>query len=89
MSCCFSRIYELKSCLDFCFLLIPGILGVWVLSQTDRIFIERYLSLKEVSIYSMRFGLAFTVTITGGLERAFRPIYFPLLKGISSPQIST
>ncbi|MBN2406659.1 MAG: oligosaccharide flippase family protein [Elusimicrobia bacterium] len=47
-----------KSALHFSLPLIPLVASGWVLNWSDRIFIERFFSLKEVGVYSFGYKLA-------------------------------
>lgn len=59
--------------------LVPAALGAWMLNLSDRIFIERYISLADVGIYSLGYKLGGMVLIfTGAFSLAYNPIFFKL-----------
>jgi len=59
--------------------LIPTILSAWILNLSDRIFIERYLSLSEVGIYSLGYKIAsLLLVVSAGFGIAYSPIFFQL-----------
>jgi len=69
----------LKSSLDFCLPFIPSMIVSWVLTLSDRVFIERYLTLSDVGIYSMANKIAgISSLLFGGFSQAYFPIFFKL-----------
>tara|TARA_A100001015_G_scaffold317818_1_gene435793 strand:- start:1329 stop:2750 length:1422 start_codon:yes stop_codon:yes gene_type:complete len=69
----------LKSICLFSLPLIPTLIGAWVLSLSNRLFIERYLSLADVGIYSMAATIASLYLIfSDSIRKAYFPIYFEL-----------
>lgn len=69
----------LKRGLSFSLPLIPTLLSAWILSLSDRIFIERYFTLHDVGIYSLGYQIALVVTvIVGGIHKAYTPFFFRL-----------
>jgi len=67
----------LKHALAYSLPLIPAVLSGWVVNYTDRIFIERFFTLREVGIYSLGYQIALAVTIfAGGISRAYWPFFF-------------
>jgi O-antigen/teichoic acid export membrane protein len=68
-----------KESVRFSFPLLPGLLFAWVLNLSDRIFLERYLSMTEVGIYSLGYKIASLATIiSGGIFAAYNPHFFKL-----------
>lgn len=70
--------YFLNS-IKFSLPLVPGFIFAWVLNLSDRIFLERYLSLNEVGIYSLGSRVAGLVTVfVGGIFAAYNPHFYKL-----------
>ena len=68
-----------KESLKFSLPLLPSFIFAWILNLSDRIFLERYLSLNEVGIYSFGYKLASLVTvIAGGVFTAYNPHFYKL-----------
>lgn len=68
-----------KESVAFSLPMIPGFLSAWLLNQSDRVFIERYLGLNEVGIYSLAYKLASIVTIvSSAFNSAYSPIFYKL-----------
>ena len=66
-----------RDCLEFSLPIIPTIITSWVLTYSDRIFIERYLRLEDVGIYALGYKLASIIGIfCGAFSRAFTPTFF-------------
>ncbi len=67
----------LKSGLKFSLPLIPGAIGYLLISMSDRIILERYVSLSQLGIYAVASTLAYslTVIIQSGY-RSFEPEIF-------------
>ncbi len=74
----FNRKYAL-SVLAFSVPMVPSLLAAWVINLSDRIFIENYLSVKEVGIYSLGYQIAMLVAIlSGSLFSAYNPVFYEL-----------
>lgn len=71
----------LKESLSFGIPLIPHGIGGWVLSASDRLFLEHYRTLTEVGLYSLgyQFGLLLDY-ILGGINNAYVPFFFKTAK---------
>ena len=70
---------HLKSICLFSLPLIPTLIGAWILSLSNRLFIERYLSLDDVGIYSMAATIVTLYLIfSDSIRKAYFPIYFEL-----------
>jgi O-antigen/teichoic acid export membrane protein len=68
---------KLINTLKFSLPMIPGLLSVWVLNLSDRIFIERYISLEQVAIYSVAYKLASIILILfGAFGMAYNPFFY-------------
>lgn len=69
----------IKKGLIFSLPLLPGTLAYFLISMSDRFFIERYLDLSQLGIYSTASTLAFIVNIiTQGAYKAFEPYFFKI-----------
>lgn len=68
-----------KRGLKFSLPLVPGTLAVYLLSMSDRFFIERYLDLTQLGIYSTAATFALILNIFSyGAYRAFEPHFFQI-----------
>lgn len=68
---------QLKSALAFSLPLVPGDVAYYLSSMSDRILIERYLSIEILGIYSVAATLAGMLNILGyGAYKAFEPYFF-------------
>lgn len=57
--------------------LVPHAISGWAVAQIGRIFIERYMSLTEVSIYSIAVQLAFALSVmNNSLNQAWTPFVY-------------
>lgn len=67
----------LKEGLKYGLPLIPHSIGGWVLSVSDRMFLERYGTLDEIGVYSLgyQFGLLLDYVL-GGINKAYVPFFF-------------
>jgi len=71
----------LRSTLAFSLPMIPSLLGAWILNLSDRIFLERYLSLSEVGKYSLGYKLAsILVVVSSAFFSAYNPLFYKLAK---------
>ncbi len=69
----------LKESLSFSWPLVFMLLAAWIINLSDRIFIERYSSLKEVGIYSVSYKLAEILLIfTTAFNKAYDPLFYKL-----------
>jgi len=68
-----------KSCLAYSLPTIPHVIAGWVLSASDRIFIERYLTLADLGIYSIghKIGSAMFL-LSGAFRKAYSPYYYKI-----------
>ena len=67
----------LKNLLSFSLPLVPYLLSNWILDFSDRVFIERYFSLKDVGIYSLAYGIAsLSFLVSSSIDLAYRPTFF-------------
>jgi O-antigen/teichoic acid export membrane protein len=68
---------QLLGGLKFSLPLLPGAFGYLLLSMSDRIILERYVSLSDIGIYSVAYTLAFSLSIvTQSGYRSFEPEIF-------------
>lgn len=68
---------QLKMALAFALPLIPGSIASYLITMSDRFFIERYLDLNQLGIYSTAASLAMVLNvITYGAYKAFEPYIF-------------
>lgn len=71
-----SQIYK---ALLFSLPLLPGSIAYYLLSMSDRFFIERYLDLTQLGIYSTASTLAMILNILAyGAYKAFEPYFFKI-----------
>lgn len=70
---------QLKSVLAFSLPLVPYGLAYYLLTMSDRLFIERYLGLTQLGVYSTASTLALILNIiTYGSYKAFEPYLFKI-----------
>lgn len=68
---------EIKIALKFSLPLLPGVMAYYLLSMSDRFFIERYLGLERLGIYSTAMTLSLILNIvSNGAYKAFEPYFF-------------
>lgn len=71
------NIPQLKKILSFSLPLLPGALSHFLYSASDRMLIEKYLSLSDLGIYSTAFTLAFLLSIVNQSSyHALEPYFF-------------
>ncbi|AQS95112.1 hypothetical protein BXQ17_13955 [Polaribacter sp. BM10] len=69
----------LKNILSFSIPMIPVLLSAWVLNMSNRIFIEKYVSLSEVGVFSFAFKIAsIGVVVLGAFNSAFNPVFYKI-----------
>lgn len=67
----------MKESFVFSIPLVPMILSSWILNLSDRIFIERYFTLKDVGIYSIAYKMAEILLIfTTAFDKAYDPLFY-------------
>ena len=75
------NIPQLKHALKFSIPLLPGTLSYYIFSLSDRILIDKFLSLKDLGIYSTAATLALMLNIiSSGAYKAFEPYFFQHIK---------
>lgn len=68
-----------KNAINFSLPIVPAILTGWILTFSDRVFIERYYNLADVGIYSMAYQIAALVGLfTSSFGMAYDPLFFKL-----------
>lgn len=69
----------IKPVAEFSLPMIPALLAAWIINLSDRVFIENYLSLKEVGVYSLGYQIAqVTGLLSGSLAKAYNPLFYEL-----------
>ncbi|MDC0090018.1 oligosaccharide flippase family protein [Gammaproteobacteria bacterium] len=75
----------LKGVFNFAIPLIPTLLIAWILTLSDRVFIERILDLTELGSYSMSYRISMIyILFTGSFMLAYTPFFY---KTASNPNI--
>jgi O-antigen/teichoic acid export membrane protein len=73
----------LRQSLRFSLPMIPVLLCSWVLSITDRIFIERYFSMSDVGLYSLGYRIAgLALVVCGAFSMAYNPLFFEVASSV-------
>lgn len=68
---------QIKKALCFSLPLLPGSISFYLVSMSDRILIDKYLSLSALGIYGTASSLAMTLNIiSSGAYKAFEPHFF-------------
>lgn len=71
------NIPQLKHALKFSLPLVPATLATYLYSMFDKIFIDKYLTLSDLGVYSTAMTLAFMLNIVSyGAYKAFEPHFF-------------
>lgn len=67
----------IKKCLLFSLPMIPAFLSAWVMNLSDRIFIERYINLYDLGIYSFGQRISsISVLLAGSFYMAYEPFFY-------------
>lgn len=70
---------QIKHALIFSLPLLPGALAYYIVTLSDRIFIEKYLDLFDLGIYSTAATIALVLNIVSyGAYKAFEPYFFKI-----------
>lgn len=70
---------QIKVALLFSLPLLPGSLSYYLISMSDRIFIDKYLDLRSLGIYGTASTLALLLNIVSlGAYKAFEPYFFKI-----------
>lgn len=73
------KIEIMKESTSYSLPMVPMLLSSWILNMSDRVFIEKYFTLKDVGLYSLSYKLAQGLLIfTKGFNKAYSPIFFKL-----------
>ena len=81
------NLLQLKKALLFSFPLLPGALAYIVLSLSDRLILERFVSISELGIYGLACTLALTLNIViQGFYKAVEPEIFKRVSQINFGQ---
>ena len=66
-----------KSSIFFSLPVLPNLLSAWVLNLSDRIFLEKYFTLKDLGIYSLSYKIASLVLVfSAAFYSAYSPHFF-------------
>ena len=58
---------------------IPHVIAGWILSASDRIFIEKYLTLTDLGLYSIGHKIGSAILLlSGAFRKAYSPYYYKL-----------
>jgi len=69
----------LKQGLSYSWPFIPTILVAWVLTYSDRIFIEQMVNLEALGVYSMAYKLSMALLIlTSSIQMAYTPVFYKI-----------
>ena len=69
----------MKESLSYSMPLVPALLSAWILNLSDRIFIERYFSLKDVGLYGLSYRMAeILMVFIAGFYKAYNPIFYQI-----------
>ena len=67
--------------------LVPHALAHWVLSASDRIILEQFVSLEEIGLYSFGYTLGLVAhVLVSGINQAWGPYYYKLMQTDSDPE---
>lgn len=73
------KLHIFKESLSFSLPMIPALLSAWILNMSDRIFIERYIDLHAVGLYSLAYKISSLVLIiSSSITRAYKPVFYRL-----------
>lgn len=80
---------KLKGMLTFGLPLIPSGLAIWVLTMSDRYFLQHLSTPDELGLYSLgyRFGMILQLVVIEPFLRAWPSIYFPLAARNDAPKV--
>jgi O-antigen/teichoic acid export membrane protein len=68
-----------KKTLHYCLPLVPYVLSAWVVTMSDRIFIERYFGTYSVGIYSLGYKIGQLVQFVAvAVLMAYNPLFYKL-----------
>lgn len=72
-------ISKLKNILSFSLPIMPTLIFAWIMDLSDRIFLERYYSVKEIGIYSLAYQISsIIIVLIVSFHNTYRPIFFKL-----------
>ena len=67
--------------------LVPHLLSIWVLSVSDRVVLERYVTKADLGLYGVAYSFAMISWFLGGaIDRAFFPMFTRKLKNEEPPE---
>lgn len=69
----------MRESLSYSWPLVPMLLSAWILNLSDRIFIERYSTLRDVGLYSLSYKMAEVLLLfTAAFNKAYEPLFFQI-----------
>jgi O-antigen/teichoic acid export membrane protein len=69
----------MKESISYSWPMVPGLLSAWILNLSDRVFIERYFSLRDVGLYSLSYKMAEGLLLfTTSFNKAYEPLFFKI-----------
>jgi O-antigen/teichoic acid export membrane protein len=75
------RLKRLREMLVFALPLVPGSLAIWIVTLSDRYFVDFYTSISEVGLYSVGSSLAAILALaTGAFQTAWAPFAYSIHK---------
>jgi len=75
---CF-EIDSIKKVLKYSLPLVPHAISGWILNMSDRVFLERFCSLKELGVYTIGYQLGQSLDfLVSGINRAFLPYFYEI-----------
>ncbi|GIK39308.1 MAG: polysaccharide biosynthesis protein [Chloroflexota bacterium] len=79
---------QAKASLAFALPLIPHLLSLWVLNLSDRIVLQKYVSLDQVGIYNLGYQLSSIVQLIAfSLANAWGPFYYKMANTQDGPVV--
>ncbi|WP_461789344.1 oligosaccharide flippase family protein [Pedobacter sp.] len=76
----------IRKSLVFSLPLIPGAIGYLLMNMSDRIILERYVSLSDIGIYSVAYTLAYSLTIV--IQSGYRSFEPEIYRRYDSPDFN-
>lgn len=68
-----------KKALKYSLPLMPAALASWILTSSDRIFIDRYFTMSDVGIYGLGYKISYVyIAVITSVRLAYNPIFFRL-----------
>lgn len=80
------NIKEIQEGLRFSLVLLPGAIAYLLLSFSDRVFLERYVTMRDIGIYNIAYTLAFTLNMV--IQSGYKAIEPEIFKRYGSHDFS-